>query len=165
MKSSITKANKNFKQKGSLLIEIVIVTSIIVGSMIAALAVAQKSIYLSRESLNQSQAGFLLEEGAEATRIVRDDAWTNISSLTNSTEYYLNFSGGTWIFTTTPQSSGIFTRKVVFSSAYRDANDNLAGSGTLDAQTRLVTVTVSWLEGTDTISKSGQFYLADIFSS
>ena len=147
-----------------MLLEVVIVISIIVGAMLAALAVTQKSIYLSRQSLNQAQVLYFLEEGVEATRLIRDNGWPNISALTNSTEYYLNFSGGTWNFTTTPESSDIFTRKVVFAPAYRDGNDNLAESGTLDEQVRLVTVTVSWPEGVETISRSLQFYLADIFS-
>lgn len=151
-------------QKGSLLLEVVIVVSLIVVSMLVALTVTQKSIYLSRQSLKQLQASYLLEEGAEATRIVRDNGWANISTLTNSTEYYLSFTGGTWTFTTTPQPSGDFTRKIIFAPAYRDVSDNLAASGTEDVQTRLVTVEVSWLEGTETMSKTLQFYLADIFS-
>ena len=54
------------KLRGFMMVEILIVISIIVVSVLAALAVAQKSIYLSRQSLHQSQAAFLLEEGAEA---------------------------------------------------------------------------------------------------
>jgi len=42
--------------------------------------------------------------------------------------------------------------------------DIVTSGGTTDAGTRLVTVTVSWLEGATTVSKSIQFYIMDIFS-
>lgn len=154
---------KNNK-KGSMMVEIIIAASIIAVAVIAASAVAQKSISLSRQSVHQSQAALLLEEGAEATRITRDNAWANISNLTVSTDYYLSFSSGTWNLSTTPNQVGIFTRKIVFSSAYRDGNQNLASSGTIDNQTRLVTVTITWVEGGQTISKNLQFYITDLFS-
>ena len=156
--------SRNFFKKGSLMVEVIIVVSILTVSVLATSAVAQKSIYLARQSLNQSKTAFLLEEGAEGTRIVRDNAWSNISSLTLSTDYYLSFSGGTWTFSTTPFLVGIFTRKVMFSSAYRDGDQNLASSGALDDQTRLVTVDVSWTDGGQTLSKTMQFYLSDLFS-
>ena len=155
---------KSFFQKGALMVEVIVVVSIITVSILVALAVAQKSIYLARQSLHHSQSAFLLEEGAEAVKVIRDNAWSGISSLTLSTDYYLSFSGGAWILSATPSQVGIFTRKIVFSSAYRDANQDLAPSGTLDDQTRLVTVTVSWTEGAQTLSKTLQFYLTDLFS-
>ena len=153
-----------FFNKGSLLVEILVVVSIITVSILVALNVTQKSIYLARQSLHQSQAAFLLEEGAEATRVVRDSAWINISNLNLATDYYLSFSGGTWNLSVTPNAVGIFTRKVVFSSVYRDGNQNIAPSGVLDAEARLVTVTVSWMDGAQTLSKTLQFYINDIFS-
>ena len=158
-----TKKKQNLS-KGSMMIEVLIVATIIVVSVLSALIVAQKSIYLSRQSLHQTQVAFLLEEGAEATRIIRDNTWTNVSNLTPATDYYLSFSGGTWILSVTPSSIGIFTRKIVISSAYRDANQNLASSGTIDSQTRLVTVSVVWTDGGQNFSKTLQFYLTDLFS-
>jgi len=146
------------------MVEILVVASIVVISVLVAMTVAQKSIYLSRQSVHQAQAAFLLEEGAEATRIVRDNTWSGISGLTVSTDYYPLFSGGTWALSASPTEVGIFTRKVVFSSAFRDGSQDLASSGTEDDQTRLVTVSVSWTDGGQTFSKILKFYLADIFS-
>lgn len=159
------KNSKNFLNKGSLMLEIIIVTSIITVSVLISLAVADKSVYLGEQSLNRMEAAFLLEEGAEGTRVVRDNGWSLISSLTPATDYYLSFSGGTWNFSTTPSEVGIFTRKVIFSPAFRDANQDLASSGTtVDSDTTLVTVSVSWAQAGQNFSKSIQFYLADIFS-
>jgi len=155
---------KQSLKKGFMMLEVLVISAIIVASVVASLVVAQKSIYLSRQSFHQAQAAFLLDEGAEATRILRDNAWSSVSNLTSSTDYYLSFSGGTWVFSTTPSNVGIFTRKIVFSSAFRDGSQNLVSSGTSDNQTRLITVTVSWSDGGDTFTKTLQFYLTDLFS-
>ncbi len=152
------------KQTGSLMVEIIVATSIVTLVVIGATLVAQKSIYLARQSLHQAQTALLLEEGAEVIHILRDNNWSNISNLTTDTEYYINYTGGLWTISTTPNTVDIFTRKIVVSSAYRDGSQNLASSGTLDNQTRLITVTVSWLEGGQAISKNLQFYITDIFS-
>ena len=155
---------RQISNRGSMMLEVLVVSAIIVSSVLASLIVAQKSIYLSRQSLHQSQAVFLLDEGAEATRILRDNSWSGISNLALATDYYLSFSDGNWVFSTTPSDVGIFSRKIVFSSAYRDGNQNLASSGTVDNQIRLITVTVSWSDGGTTFTKTLQFYLTDLFS-
>jgi hypothetical protein len=159
------KTKKASQNTGSMMVEVVVVISIITMLVVSASAVAQRAISMSRQSVHRSQASFLLEEGAEATRIIRDNAWSGITNLSTATDYYLSFSGGTWILSTTPIQDGIFTRKVVLSPVYRDVNQNIALSGILDNQTRLVTVTVTWAEGSSIYTKTLQLYLSDIFSS
>lgn len=147
------------------MVEILIATSIIAVSVLAAMAVTQKAVQVARQTLHTAQASFLLEEGAEVVKILRDNNWTNISALTLNTEYYPVFTGGTWTLSGTPQTIGIFTRTVEVSSVLRDnTTKDISESGTADPQTMLVTVTVSWQEGGTVVSKSLSFYLADIFS-
>ena len=99
-------------------------------------------------------------------RIVRDNAWSNISGLTVGTNYYPTFSGGTWTLSTTANTVGIFTRQVVLLSVNRDSttDDIVTSGGVVDDGTKLVTITVSWQEGATTISRELSFYLTDIFS-
>ncbi len=153
------------KQKGFLVVEILVAASIITLTILSATVVAQKSIYVSRQALNATQAAYLLEEGAEAVRIYRDNTWTNISGMTVGTNYYPLFSGGTWTFPTSASTIGIFTRKVVISNVNRDnsTKDIVTSGGTVDAGTKLVTVTVSWNEGTNVITKTLPFYITNIF--
>ena len=160
---------RNTKQKlasGFMLVEILVAVCIITASVIAVTIVAQKSIAVSRQAFNSSQAGFLLEEGAEAVRILRDNAWSNISALTVGTTYYPTFTGGTWTMSTTPNTVGSFTRTVVVASVNRDSStkDIVSSGGSVDSGTKLVTVTVSWVEGADTVTKTLQFYVINIFS-
>lgn len=151
--------------KGFMMVEIMIVASIMVIAFVVAIAVSQKSIQVGRQAVNVSQANFLLEEGAEAVRIVRDNAWTGISNLTLGSNYYPTFSGGTWTLSGTPNTVGIFTRTVVVSSVNRNAGTgNIDPAGTLDSGTKLVTITVSWQDGGTTLTKTLSFYINDLFS-
>lgn len=146
-------------------VEMLVAISIITVSVLAATAVSQKSIYVARQAFHTTQAGFVLEEGAEAVGVMRDNSWANISSLTAGTNYYPTFSGGTWTLSSTPNTVDIFTRTVSIASVSRDnTTKDISNTGTDDPGTKLVTVTVSWVEGGTTITKTLQFYIINIFS-
>ena len=157
--------NKIIKNSGFMVVEILVAASIITISILAATAVAQKSIYVSRQAFHATQAAFFLEEGAETVRILRDNAWTNISSLSAGTNYYPTFSGGIWTLSTTPNAVDIFTRTVSITNVNRDnTTKDISVTGTDDPGTKLVTVTASWTEGGVVITKTLQFYIINIFS-
>ena len=147
------------------MVEMLVAFSIITVSVLFASAVAQKSLYVSRQAMHSAQAAFLLEEGVEAVRTLRADAWSNISALAENTDYYPVFTGGVWTLSASPAAVGIFTRVVRIEPALRDdITKNIAESGTEDPDSKLVTVEVSWTEGGTTLTKTLQFYLMNIFS-
>src|SRR5665811_1850287 len=136
---SRTMIKKFFKNKGFMTVEVLIGISIITISILASMAVAQKSIYVSRQAFHFTQANFLLEEGAEVVRIARDNNWSNISALTLGTDYYLLFSSGSWSLSSTPSTVGIFTRKINIENVNRDnITNDISGTGTVDNGTKLV---------------------------
>lgn len=146
-------------------VEVIVAIAIIVVAVLAAMTVTQKSVSVSRQSLHVSQANFLLEEGAEVVRVLRDNAWSNISGLTDGTSYYPTFSTGSWTLSTTLSTVGIFTRTITVASVNRDATSgDISVSGTNDPGTKLITVTVSWNEGGQVMSKTLSFYIMNIFS-
>ena len=148
-----------------MVVEVLVAVSIITAAILATTAVAQKAVSLSGQAFHATQAGFLLEEGAEAVRIIRDNGWTNISALTPSTNYYLTFSGGTWNLSTTANMVDTFTRTVTVSGVKRDnTTKDISATGTDDPGTKLITIVISWQEGGATISKTLQFYIMNIFS-
>ena len=150
--------------RGFMMVEILVVASIMVVSILAAMAVAEKSVRVARQALHVTQAAYLLEEGAEAVRINRDNSWNNISTLTPATNYYPLFSGGTWTLSPTPGVVDIFTRTVTVASVSRDGSTGeISEEGTDDPGTKLITATVSWPEGGATVSKTLSFYIMDIF--
>ncbi len=139
------------------MVEVLVASSIIIISVLAIMTVAQKSISISHQSVRASQAAFLLEEGAENTRISRDNAWSNVVSVA-------------------PAIIGVFTRVVTVTNVDRDntTSDIVFSRGTNDTSTndtsindtgtQLVTVTVSWSQNGATIIKILQFYISNIFS-
>lgn len=159
----MNKKQKNiFQNKGFGLIEIVVGVSILAVSLVGIGAVAQRSLALSRASLQETQANFLLEEGSEVVRFFRDTAWVNISGLSTTTTYYLTY-GTKWATTTTlTKVDNVFTRSITVADVKRDVNDDIASSGTYDAGTKKISVTLSWPNGIATSTKTVQFYLTDI---
>jgi len=160
-----TKKGVNLQSKrGFMTIEILVAVSIIVVSILAAMSVTQKSVYISRQSLHLSQASFLLEEGAEIIRILRDNSWDNISNLTIGADYYPTFSEN-WSLSISPSTLDIFTRKITVANVNRDiSSGDISSLGENDLGTKLITITVTWVEGGETINKILSFYIMDIFS-
>ncbi len=168
------KIKKNIS--GFTIIEVLVACSIITISMFALMQTAEKGISLSNYALKKSQASFLLEEGAESIKSIRDNSWATISGATLNTPYYLFFNTTTKLWglgnTTTLAGSipsypvdGVFMRTATISPVYRDINDNITSSGgTLDARTKKVTITTTWHSPGTTNSKSLYFYIADIFN-
>lgn len=158
---------KKRARAGFSLIEAIVgisIFSVFIFSLMLALQLSQR---IASESVRNIQASFLLEEGVDAVKTIRDRSWiSNISSLTSGTNYYLYFNGTAW--TTTANNiyiDGIFERKLNVNGVYRDANDDIAPSGNLDAGTKKATVSVSWMGRSGTTTKSASFYLTDLFSN
>ena len=118
-------------------------------------------------TLDTSRASLLGEEGIEIVRMLRDDSWTsNIAALTLNTAYWSEFSASKWKSTTTPQLiDGKFNRTFKLSSVYRDSNDNIASSGTLDPKTRRVDVVVVWKSSNGTSTATTSTFTTDLFSN
>ena len=97
----------------------------------------------------QTEATYLAEEALEAVRVLRNDSWSNeIAPLSNNTVYYPVKIATDWTLTTTPPApiNSLYTRTIQLQAVYRDANDDISASGTLDPKTRKVTATVTWPE-------------------
>lgn len=111
---------------------------------------------------------FLLEEGLEAVRSVRDRGWqTDITPLPLNTAHYLTFSGSQWTLATTPAPyvDGTYDRSVILAPVSRDGDGRIVSSGgTPDDGTRQVTVNISWWSGNATTTKTASLYITDLFT-
>lgn len=170
-KISITRSGGRIKTpafvRGVSLIEVVVATAILFVAVVGLLTAYNVFTKVSLRTLGTVQASYLLEEGFEAVSTLRDFGWTsNIANLTPGTSYYLNWSGGRWITTTTATTTdGTYTRYIKFANVSRDANSNIASSGTVDSGTKKFTITVSWLNGATTTSRSASGYIMNLFSN
>ncbi len=158
-------------QKGSGLVEILVaifIFSIILGALINA-----SSAYFSGAGANllSTKAAYLAEEGIEAVKTIRDSNWSNISTSTleDNTDYYLYFdtsssTNNIWKATTTASIiDNNFVRTFKVNSVNRDANGRIISSGgTIDAYTKKLTVSISWVSNNSTTTKSLSTYITNI---
>ena len=156
---------RNKNSKGFGVAEIVVAVAVISLSIFGLLSVANISLKTLRGNTNSIQAAFLLEEGVEAVKILRDSGWNeNIVSLSAGTDYYLSFNGTTWKATTTNAFiDNIYERKFAVNNVNRDGNDDITASGAFDPNTKKITVSVSWLSSTGTTTKSISTYITKLF--
>ena len=154
------------RNEGFSIVEILIAASIISVTVVAIVGIASESIVFSRRAVTTYVASTLLEEGVEAVRTMRDTSWNSVASLAAGTTYYPVFSNTThmWSLDTTPATVNGYTRTVSVAPVSRGATDDIVSSGgTADAGTRLVTVTVSWVDHGSTLTKSIAVYFSNIF--
>jgi Tfp pilus assembly protein PilV len=160
-------------KKGVGLIEVLVAAFIF--SVILIALITANNIYLSsaRSNLRIARASYLVEEGIEAVRTIRDRSpWLVISSLTStSTLYYLSFSTSTnlWSMGTTSNSVDSDTvRYVTINPVYRDPSSQdivTDGSGSLDTNTVRVSSYVSLLNNGTQVVKSISTYMTNLLGN
>ena len=162
-----SKKNKSFMKEGLGLLEVVIASAIFSIFIFGMMSVFSLSLNASNDNIKKTKAIFLLEEGVEATRILRDLSWSsNIATLTTGFDYFLIFSSNVWDTTTTNTFiDNDFERKVVLNDVYRDGNDDIASSGVIDPDIMEVVVSVSWLGRKGTTTRSVSTYMTNFLQN
>jgi Tfp pilus assembly protein PilV len=146
---------------GFFLVEVVVATAVIAIVLVALLGAISKSVQVSTLALQKTQAAYLLDEGAEAVKFIRNGSWDSIVAVADDTPYYLSLTGSTWTLTTVPASIDGFTRTVVFSSVYRDGQSDIATSGAVDGGTRKAVISVSWQGQNGEVTESLPLYITN----
>ena len=160
---------KSKYSKGMGLIEIIIGTSIISLSMVGLIAAFNLFIDAGLKNTAKIQAVYLLEEGAEAIRYMRDSGWTaNIDSLSKNSKYYLALESSGWEATTTPVLiDDMFNRTFKIYDVYRrDSDSDIVASTspdskTIDQNTVEIWISVVW----DDEEVNSTTYLTNIFNN
>lgn len=131
-------------KKGIGIIELLVVVAILAITLTSLLGMANFSLGIQGLSRQISQANDLAKEGQEAARNIRDNSgWSQISNGNHG----LTNAGGRWAFLGTENIIGGFTRTVLIGDAQRDGSSNIVESGgSVDIDTKKITVTVSWSE-------------------
>lgn len=139
-------------KKGISIVEILVIIAIIGIALVSLLGVATFSLKVSTLIKETTQANSLAQETIEAVRNFRDGTnWNTdgLGTLITEISYYPKVDTTTvpskWTIIQGEETIDGYTRKVVFESVSRDANDNIVETGgTNDPDTKKVTVTVSW---------------------
>lgn len=156
--------------KGFTIIEIILGIAMITVFLVSNSYYYKKLLDASQETTRNIQSGFLLEEGIEVAKLMRDTSWSaNIAPLTLGAQYYFRWTGTAWEATTTPQIvETVFTRTFSASAVNRDGTDNIVTSGgVVDSGTKKIRVDVSWISKGNraTSTKSVETYITNLFSN
>ena len=170
MKKSITSRYQSVRLAGFTVIEIILGIGMLSVFIVANFYYYKSALDVSHQTTSHIQSGFLLEEGIEAVKLLRDESWSNnIAPLTPGTHYYLSWDGTKWGTTTTSVLvEDVYERYFVLEEVKRTGNDDidLSGGGVNDPGTRKITVTVSWNTKSGTVStKTVETYITDLFSN
>lgn len=122
---------------GLSLIEIVIGTALILLSLVGVAGAYSFYLKAGLRNTDTLTAAFLLQEGVEAVTLMRDDAWSNLSSFVSGTPYHLSWNGTMWTATTSSVLiDTVFTRTIVLDDVYRRTSDkDIVASTSPDAKT------------------------------
>lgn len=163
---------KNKTKNGVSLVEIIIASSIISVTVLVLVSVYSSVARYSISNIKTLKATQLVEEGIEVLKYLRDSGYANnIETLSNSTSYYLywdqTISAGEWTATTSNiLLEDRYEVKFVLSPVYRNGDYNVVSSGgTVDADSRKATVSVSYRESGATTTKSAESYIFNIFDN
>ncbi len=150
------------KQQGFFLIEVIVAASVIAVVLVLLLGAIQNSIEVSERALERTQTAYLLEEGAEVLKAIRDNSWSTIAGLTTNL-YYPTWNGSNWTLSTTANTIGKFTRSIVCTAVARDTGDDIVETGgTTDTGSKKCTITVSWQTPSGTQTKFLSLYITNI---
>jgi type II secretory pathway pseudopilin PulG len=162
------KKMKKIVSGGMGMIEIIVVVGIIATSFFTVTSVASNFVARSAKESNFNKAVQLAKESIEVVRVLRDATWSgSIASKSVNTWYYPTNNGTAWSLTLT--SPGLvgdrFLQAVKFDRVYRDAQDDIASSGTEDINIRKVTSKVDWFSGVATQSISLETYVSNYLNN
>jgi prepilin-type N-terminal cleavage/methylation domain-containing protein len=155
--------NKN-RQRGVSLIEVLIAAAVISLVLVGLVMVGNLALKISVQLKKNIIATNLAAEVIEATKAVKQESWSNISSLALSVPYHPTKTGSPQKWTLTPDSESVdgFLRQVILSPVYRDTNDDIVTSGgTLDPETKKITASVFWSERGQNYQTNLTLYLAN----
>ena len=131
-------------QKGLTLVEIIIAGAIIATALFAIVSFLIFARGTSLQNVNVAEATSLAQEGMEAVRTMRDEAWSSVSTAGT---YYPVIQSGKWILIPADPGpiNGLYTRAITIEDVSRDpATNDISSSGNADPNTKKVTVAVTW---------------------
>lgn len=158
---------RNANKNGFGLVELVVGIAVIFVAFFGFMATTRDLLRLSESNTERLKVSYLLEEGVELARLLRDQGWqTFVVPLSTTTEYYFSFDPVTLLpkATTAPSSAGIFQRKFSVREVRRNLNKDISQTGAIDPDTKEFVITVTWpgIEGANVMSVGS--YLTNFFN-
>jgi len=161
--------------RGISIIELLVVILILGVGIAAALSFGVFSLRTASLQKQTTEASFLVQDALEGIKNYRDNTGWNdddpqnqydgLGVVTTGVSLHLELSGDTpprWQLLSGQETIGIYTRDVMVDQVQRDGSDNIVESGgTPDADTKKITVKVTWQGRTTTRELKAITYLAN----
>lgn len=146
------------------MVEILVVIFIIAVALASLLELYSFFLKANAQNGKYIQAVAWAQEELEAARNIRDGSWSDLAAASIGVAYHLSQAGSPlkWSLASGQETINGLTRQIVFSSVYRDVNDNIVETGgTLDSGTLKATATVFWSDRGQNFNVSLVSYLAN----
>lgn len=155
------------KDTGFGMIEMIVGAAVLSTSLLGISIFFQATLQVGITTQSIIQGDYLLEEGVEAVKLLRDTGYANnILKLSTTTVYYLVWNGTSWATSTTNTFiDGQFERKLTVTDVTRDANYGIAATGTYDPNIKLINVSVAWSGSQGTTTRSISTYVTNLFNN
>lgn len=131
------------KDSGFGIIEVLVAMAIFIVIAVGAVSVVGQTFTIARLGDNETDATLWTQEATEASRSIKNQLWANMVDGTHG----LATGSGTWAFSGTSNTKGIYTRNVAVSDVYRDISGNIQLSGCanmLDLNAKHATSSATW---------------------
>ena len=150
--------------RGSGLVEIVVAGAILSAVSLSFLGTLSILSHFHQKDMLTIKGQLLAEEGLEALRLMKGVGWSALSSIPTGETQYLLLGSSNWSATTTLEHvDGVFARSFILSQVRRGVSDDIVSSGgTVDPNTLLAEVTVSWLWRSATTSVTYRTYVTNL---
>jgi len=151
-------------ESGSGLIEVVVAAAVVSLVALSFLGTFASLSRFHQRDMLAIKGQLLAEEGLEALRLMKSADWSVLSSIPVGQTRYLALAPAAWSATTTPEIvDGVFSRSFRLSSVARDSLDSIASSGgTVDPETLLAEVSVSWMWRSSTTTVTYKTYVTSL---
>jgi len=140
--------NKLKNSAGQSLIEVIVAVSIFVIIASTSVIAMLGSFSSTRLAKEETQASFFAQEGLEAVQSIRNQGWDEPFLATDcSAGCGLTKTGNIWNFSgesDDPDKTAKFSRTVTVENVERSQGDLVDSDGTIDEDTKKITVAVSW---------------------
>ncbi len=136
---------QKIRWSGFSVVEVIVAAAVFVAALTAFVASFEYLGRLSADTEDRAQAALLLEEGAEAMLLLRDEGFDdNIAALTTGQPYALYWDGSAYRTSASEVLiAGRYHRAVTVFPVYRDGTGSLAHAGAVDPTTRRARLEVS----------------------
>lgn len=145
-----------FSQKGISIVEIIIAISIL--SAVVAFIGYSITLYIDARDrmLSDTVSLYLIEEGYELARSIRDEDWNDLDTLTLDTEYGFDVDASSIGVDLNPEIiNGAYRRTFELRALYRDSDGDVVASTTtgsaVDTEGREILITVGSEKSTSTM--------------